>query len=132
MTSFRAVIVGASLVAFGALGCAPAVDQALMFKETQRRYTQLIRFTDYERAGRFVAPDVRSEFRDQTRALGDLHFTDYELRDVQNSGSTAIAEVAYVGYRSSDPVVVTYVEHQEWENDGGTWLVRPHIEAQAR
>jgi hypothetical protein len=127
MTPFRPMIAAALLVAFGALGCASVSDQALMFEVTQHRYTQLMRFTDYDKAGKYVAPDARSAFRDRTESLGDLHFTDYVVRDIENLGTTAKAEVQYVGYRASDPVVVTYVETQEWELANGVWLVRPQL-----
>lgn len=124
-----AVVVSVLLGSSTLLACAHiAEDQALMFEVSQRRYTQLIRFTDYERAGRYVAPDDRVGFRARTEALGDLRFTDYEVREVENLGNTATAQVAYIGYRASDPIVVTYVEDQEWENDGGAWVVRSHIE----
>jgi hypothetical protein len=126
----RVVSIVALLGAFGVLGCATISDPALMFKETQRQYTQLMRFTEFAKAGHFVAPDARSEFRDATTALGDLRFSDYEVRDIQDLGNTATAEVKYIGYRTSDPVVVTYVETQEWERDGGVWLVRPHMSVQ--
>lgn len=131
MSPFRPMLrafVLASIAGFGALGCATVSDPALMFQETQRRYTQLMRFTDYERAGRFVAPDERSAFRERTAALGDLRFTDYEVREIENLGDTATAEVQYVGYRASAPIVVTYVEEQHWERSGGAWIVRPTIE----
>jgi hypothetical protein len=128
----RVLSAAALLGAFGALGCATFSDPAVMFHDTQRHYTQLMRFTEYAKAGHFVAPDARGEFRHATAALGDLHFTDYEVADIQEAGNTATAEVHYIGYRSSDPVTVTYVETQEWERDGGVWLVRPHISAQAR
>jgi hypothetical protein len=129
MTPFRPMIAAALLVAFGALGCASVVsDQALMFEVTQHRYTQLMRFTDYEKAGRYVAPDALSEFRDRTHALGDLHFTDYEVREIENLGDTATAEVQYIGYRASNPVIETYIEKQSWELAGGVWLVRSQLD----
>lgn len=130
MTPFRpmlGIVVGALLVGLGSLHCATVSDPALMFQETQRRYTQYIRFTDYEKAGRYVAEDERSAFRDRTAALGDLRFTDYEVREVENLGDTATAKVEYIGYRSSDPIVMTYVETQQWERSAGVWLVRPQI-----
>lgn len=116
-----------SIAGLGALGCANVSDPALMFQETQRRYTHLMRFTDYERAGRFVAPDERSSFRERTAALGDLRFTDFEVREIENLGETATAEVQYVGYRASAPVVVTFVEQQSWERLDGAWVVRSTI-----
>jgi hypothetical protein len=132
----RLVSIAALVAAFGVFGCASlgdaVSDPALMFHETQREYTNLMRFTDFAKAAHYVAPDARSDFHQQTTALGDLHFTDYEVRDMHDVGKTTTVEVAYVGYRASDPVVVTYVETQEWERDGGVWLVRPHIAAPAR
>jgi hypothetical protein len=130
MTSFRPLLgiaTAALLAGFGLFGCASVSDSALMFKETQRRYTNLMRFTEFAKAGRFVAPDERAAFRDRTAALGNLRFTDYEVREIENLGETATAEVAYIGYRASDPIVVTYIEKQQWERNGGVWLVRPHI-----
>lgn len=117
-----------SIVGLGALGCATVADPALMFQETQRRYTHLMRFTDYERAGRFVAPDERVAFRERTASLGDLRFTDFEIHEIENLGDTATATVAYVGYRASDPIVVTFVEEQSWERLDGAWVVRSMIE----
>lgn len=128
MSLLRPIVAGVAMLGGLALsGCATVEDQALMFKETQRRYTQLMRFADYERAQRFVAPDERSAFRERTAALGDLHFTDYEVREIENLGETGTAHVEYVGYRASDPIVVTYVEMQAWERAGGAWVVRPSI-----
>lgn len=130
MTPFRpmlGMVIVALLAGLGSLGCASVSDHALMFHETQRRYTQLMRFTDYEKAGRYVALDDRSAFRDRTSALGDLRFTDYEVREIEDLGDTATATVAYIGYRASDPIVVTYVETQQWERSAGVWLVRSQI-----
>lgn len=113
---------------FAMTSCAGMGDRTVVFHDTQRRYTRLMRFTDYEKAGRFVAPDSRQQFRDRTAALGNLRFTDYQLQEVEATGDTAIARVEYVGYRANQPVVVTYVEEQQWELMGGSWVVRPIIE----
>ena len=116
----------AGLGAFALLGCASVyTDQALMFKETQRRYTHLVRFADWERAERFVAPDERSAFRERAALLGDLRFSEFEIREVENLGETASAHVEYTGFRDSDPVVVTFFESQQWEQLDGAWVVRP-------
>jgi hypothetical protein len=128
MSVFRHVLrisIAAALAAGGALGCATVEDQALMFKETQKRYTHLIRFTDFERAGRFVAPDDRVAFRERTAALGDVRFTEFEISEIENLGDTATARVTYTGYRYSNPVIATFVEEQEWSRENGAWIVRP-------
>jgi hypothetical protein len=116
---------------FAMTSCATVADKSVIFHDAQRRYTRLMRFTDYERAGRFVAPDRREEFRERTAALGDLRLSDYELQDVELNGDTAIARVEYVGYRASQPIVVTYVEEQQWELMDGAWQVRPILEERA-
>jgi hypothetical protein len=108
-----------------AQGCAPMVDQALMFKETQRRYTNLMRFADFERAIRFVAPDERTAFRERTSSLGEIRFSDYEVRELENLGETATAQVQYSAFRDSNPVLITFVEEQHWEQLDGVWVVRP-------
>jgi len=128
MSAFRHVLriaLAGAFAASGLVGCATVEDQALMFKETQRRYTQLMRFADFERAGKFVAPDERSAFRERAAALGDVRFTEYEIREIENLGDTATAQVMYIGYRDSDPIVMTFVEEQEWSREDGAWIVRP-------
>jgi hypothetical protein len=124
--------VALALVALTCLAsCATVAEQEVVFHDTQRRYTKLVRFTDWERAGRFVAPDARAQYRADTLSLGDLRFSDYEIQDVQTDGDTATAFVAYTGWRASSPVVVTYVEEQKWEISEGAWVVRPKIAERA-
>jgi hypothetical protein len=121
------LIVVSSFVAFAALGCATFTDQGAMFKESQRRYTNLMRFTDFDKARAFVALDAKEEFRKTTTALRDIHFTDYEIEEIQTDGKSGTVTVAYSGYRSSSPVVVTLSEEQHWELLGNTWIVRPTL-----
>lgn len=119
-------------IAFGATalttGCATVSDKKVVFQDTQRRYTQLMRFTDFEKAGRYVVPEDRSYFRERTGALGDLRFSDYEISDVQATGNSGTARVEYIGYRASSPIIVTYVEEQEWQFVSGAWQVRSILE----
>ena len=103
-------------------------DQQVVFHDVQRRYTRLVRFSDWEKAGRYVAPDTRSAFRSETTALGDLRFSDYEIDDVESKGDTATAHVTYTGWRASSPILVTYVEEQLWDFEDGAWVVRPRLE----
>jgi hypothetical protein len=42
-------------------GCATLTDNVATFHDTQRRYTQLMRFSDYDHAGLYVAPDARAK-----------------------------------------------------------------------
>ena len=108
--------------------CASIVDQGTMFHETQRRYTRLMRFTDFDKARAFVAPDAREAFRQRTLALRDIRFSDYEIEDVQSGPTTATVTVEYTGYRKSSPIVVTFSEQQQWELANNEWTVRPTLE----
>ena len=129
MTFVRPLIAGSLLTALAfATGCAGMGDRDVLFRDSQRRYTQLMRFTEFDKAGSFVVPEERQSFRESTKALGDLRFSDYELQEVASDGDTATARVSYIGFRRSSPIVVTYVEEQQWELMGSTWQVRSTLE----
>jgi hypothetical protein len=131
MSRLRPVALAASLLVLSSCAGSMAQQNVAIFHDAQRRYTRLVRFSDWEKAGRFVAPDARQVFRSETAALGDLRFSDYEIQDVQAFGDTATALVAYTGWRASSPTVVTYLEDQQWElAEDGTWVVRPKLERQ--
>jgi len=112
----------------GSWGCAVLTDQQAMFHETQRRYTNLMRFTDFDRARAFVAPDARQAFSERTAALNGIHFTDYSIVDVENGPNRATVTVNYSGYRASSPVLVSFSEQQEWQLANNLWTVRPTLE----
>jgi len=128
--SFVRPLIASSVLAVLALaaGCAGMGDRSVMFHDTQRRYTRLMRFTEFDKAGRFVVPEERQSFRARTSGLGDLRFSDYQVQEVESDGDTGIARVSYTGYRVSSPIVVTFVEEQQWELTGSSWQVRSTIE----
>ena len=127
-----ALIVLSLTVALAALGCATLTDQGAMFKESQRRYTRLMRFTDFDKARAFVAVDAKADFRKTTTALRDIRFTDYEIEEIETDGKTGTVVVAYSGYRASSPTVVTLSEEQHWELNGNSWIVRPTLQENAQ
>lgn len=122
-----AIIVVSSSVVLGTLGCATLTDQRVMFKDTQRRYTRLMRFTDFDKARAFVAVDAKDEFRETTEALGNIRITDYEIEEFESDGKVGTATVQYSGFRPTSPTVVTLSEEQRWELVGNTWTVRPTL-----
>lgn len=129
MSFVRPLIAGSVLAALAfATGCAGMGDRAVLFRDTQRRYTQFMRFTDFDKAGRYVVPEERKSFRETTSALGDLRFSDYQVVEVETDGDTATARVSYTGFRDSSPIVVTFVEEQQWELSGSNWQVRSTLE----
>jgi hypothetical protein len=113
------------------MGCATLTDQNTMFHESHKRYTRLMRFTDFDRARSFVAPDARQAFHARTDSLRDIHFTDYAVQEIENGKTSATVTVQYTGYRSSSPVVITFSEEQLWELADNTWTVRPTLEEHA-
>lgn len=129
----RAVAVAAlALSALAAWGCASLEDRGVMFRDAHRRYTNLMRFNEYDRARSFVSPDSRDDFSSRTDALGDLRFSDYEIQEIDDTGETATVVVEYIGYRASSPIAVTYVEEQLWAREAGSWRVRPVLEEKRR
>ena len=126
-----AILVLGSALAVQSMGCATLTDQNTMFHDSQKRYTRLMRFTDFDRARSFVAPDARQEFHARTDSLRDIHFTDYEVQEIENSRTSATVTVRYTGYRSSSPIVITFSEEQLWELADNTWTVRPTLEEHA-
>lgn len=126
-----AMLVLGSALAIGSWGCATLTDQNVMFHETQKRYTRLMRFTDFDRARSFVAADARDAFRDRTVALRDIHFTDYAIQEIDNGKTSATVTVEYTGYRSSSPVVITFSEEQHWTLADNAWTVRPTLQEHA-
>ena len=126
-----AMLVLGGAVAVGAWGCASLTDQNTMFHETQKRYTRLMRFTDFDRARSFVAADARTAFNDRTVALRDIHFTDYAIQQIDNDKTSATVLVEYTGYRSSSPVVISFSEEQHWELAENAWTVRPTLQEHA-
>ncbi len=126
-----AMLVVGCAVAVGAWGCASMADQNTMFHETQKRYTRLMRFTDFDSARSFVAVDARDAFRDRTVALRDIHFTDYAVQEMDNGKTSATVIVEYTGYRSSSPIVISFSEEQQWELAENIWTVRPTLQEHA-
>jgi hypothetical protein len=129
----RAALIFISTTAvFAALGCATLTDQRVMFKDSQRRYTRLMRYTDFDRARAFVAVDAKDDFRETTEGLRDIRFTDYEIQEIESDGKSGTVTVEYSGYRASSPTVVTLSEEQHWELAGNTWIVRPTLAENAQ
>ena len=74
------------LVALGSLGCAfgefrphDPMQREYSLEEMQKRYTDLVRFGNFARAARFIAPEQRKVFLDSMPHEDDLRFLDYEI-----------------------------------------------------
>ena len=100
-------------------------------EEAQKRYTNMIRWGDAERAVQFVDPELREKFLAHAGELEDLAISDYDVGEIQydDDNRTAQVEVTYRGYSLSHLVERKVRVTQEWHrSEGNDWLVRPEIE----
>jgi hypothetical protein len=118
-----------------ALGCASASDplgHRDALEVAQKRYTNLIRWRDAERAVQFVDPSLRDQFLAHAGELENLEISDYELGEIEydEDGKTARVEVTYRGYALNQLIERKVRVTQEWHRaSGNDWLVRPDLEA---
>lgn len=99
--------------------------------ETQREYTNMVRWGDLERAERFVAADCLDDFKRAASGFDELRVTDHEIGDIEYTGEgTAHVTVTYKGYSIARLVEHTSRERQEWVRDGmdNDWQVRPQLD----
>jgi len=76
------ILVLAGLMLLGAAGCMTVTDplgHRDALEDAQKRYTDLIRWRDAERAAIFVDPEMRKDFLEQAEELENLEISDYEL-----------------------------------------------------
>jgi hypothetical protein len=123
--------IAASLLATACAALFPTTPEA-KFEESQKHYTQSVRWANYAVAQSFVEPEVRKEFRNRAAEFNGLRFADYRIQsvDMEPDGRSATAHVTYIGYRSASPVAVAYDEEQHWTYKSGGWLVRPQLAAE--
>ena len=123
--------------AFLALGCALGnVDwkqhrQAL--EESQRKYSQYIRWGEFELASRYVEPEQRGEFLDKLEGYQkDVRFGEYRIREIDRDDelTEASVDVSYEAYHMGTLVVKSFVESQKWhrEPESSQWWLEPDIE----
>jgi hypothetical protein len=101
--------------------------------KTQRSYTNMMRWGDFEKASELVDPSVREEFLGYLPALKQIRITDFEIGDldfVEDGHDVANVTVDYRGYSLSSYVETPLREEQEWHRQGrsNVWLVRPQIQ----
>jgi hypothetical protein len=115
------------------LGCA-ALDyqNENNFIDTQKRFTQYVRWGKIAKASEYVDIGMREEFLSLAPELTDLRFTDYEIleMDIADDLQEATVEVRYSGYRLSMPIERSVDLTQEWKrDDSGLWQVTVELEA---
>jgi hypothetical protein len=99
-------------------GCASTFDfrRQDTFEERVRQYGNLIRWSDFEAAEYFLAPDSSGN---RPKAPTDVHITDYQVKvtvvseDARKAGQTV--DITY--FKSGSLRVKTLTEQQVWEFD---------------
>jgi hypothetical protein len=129
---------GAILVALAAaswLGCAfgewrpdDPMRRRYSLELIQHDYTQLVRWSEFERAAAYVDPEVRDDFLRSAPDARSVRFTEAESGaiDLDDEMKSATVEVTYYAYAAASPIEVKVTEKQEWTRaDGNNWKVRP-------
>jgi hypothetical protein len=120
----------------GASGCLSAITDPLNrrgeFEDTQTKFTQYVRWGNFQEASKFVAPELRDEFMAFAPEFSTVRFSDYEITnvDIQEGIKSASVQVRYTGYRLDMPVEKSVDLTQEWTRDEetGVWTVTLDIE----
>jgi hypothetical protein len=102
-------------------------------EETQRRYTQLVRWGELKRASAYVEPELVPDFLSYEPMFDQIRITDIDPSEVNldPSGNSASVDVTYHAYSYSTFQEKRIFETQEWTRYDGVknvWLVRPQID----
>ena len=128
---------GTALILLLGIGCASSFadpsGRLTSLEETQRRYTQLVRWGEIKRASAFVEPELVQEFLSYEPLFDEIRITDIDASEVRldPSQDTASVEVTYHAYSYSSFQEKRIFETQRWTRYDGVknvWLVRPQIE----
>jgi hypothetical protein len=125
-----------AVLALAASGCLLAdlgdpMGRMRALRESQQRYTQLVRWGEIEKAAELVDPAMRPSFLALAPAFEEIRITDYERGsfDFEGAEDTAVITVTYRGYSLATLVDQPVRERQEWYRSGpNTWLVRPQMQ----
>jgi hypothetical protein len=104
------------------------------FDDTQRQYTNYLRWGQIEKASGIVDPALREAFLKQASAFEGLRITDYERGEVAYLGNRATVTVTYAGYALDTFIERKIREDQQWYREDGSarWRVRSDVAVFAR
>jgi hypothetical protein len=133
--SMRAVrVLGlCALLLVGPSGCVTWFTDPLgrhaAFDDTQRQYTQYLRWGEVEKASSFVDPALREDFLRQAPVFEGLRITDFSMGEVEYRGDAADVTVTYQGYKLDTFVERKIREQQAWYREGASnrWRVRSDV-----
>jgi len=115
--------------AFGEVRWDDPLQREISLEDAQQRYTVLVRWSDFEKAAKFVEPEERDAYLTNFPDFRNLRFTEYESDrvTVDPSKSTSTIAVTYYAYTPASPIEMKVVETQEWYRHpglGNHWYVR--------
>ena len=134
LTAFAlvAVALGTTACSFGELYFDDPLLRGPALMETQKRYTDLVRWSAFHQAAVYVEPTARDGFVAGAPSFKNFRFTDYESEPVMLEGehSETTIRVTYSGYSTSSPFEVEVIETQHWTRDGvgNDWFVTSEFE----
>ena len=120
------------------LGCANSIrKKQSALEDSQRKYTELVRWGEIESASAFVDPEVSEAFIEAAAHFKDIRFTDFESGPLQfgEKSETATVSVVYRAYSTKTLVEKRFVEHQQWYREVDSeniWRVRPNLDSVAK
>ena len=131
MRSARWLVVCALLLV-GPTGCVTWFTDPMGYKaafdQTQRQYTQYLRWGEIGKASAFVDPSLREAFLQQAPVFESMRITDFEIGEVDYTNDSAKVSVTYQGYSLDSFVERKIREDQSWYREGSNrWLVRSDV-----
>jgi hypothetical protein len=117
----------------GTTGCVTwfidPMGRHVAFTETQRQYTQYLRWGEIEKASSFVDPELRARFLEQAPAFQAMRITDFAIGEVDYTDESAKVTVTYDGYLLNDFALRKIREEQDWyrEEKSNRWRVRTDV-----
>jgi hypothetical protein len=127
------VLLGFASVSF--LGCANTLAKTQKaLEESQRRYTELVRWGEIEGAVVYVDPAVAKKFLETAERFENIRVTDFESGPLEfgADSDTATVNVTYHAYSTKTLVEKKFREKQEWYLEKDTevgWKVRPDLDS---
>jgi len=120
--------------AFGELRPDDPFKRQFSLEDAQKEYTDFVRWSKFQEAAAYVAPEDRKAFFARMPDFDVLRFTDWESRpwefEDQEEKNKAIIEVTYRGYSMRTPFEVKVTETQTWTRtgSGNSWTVHSEFQ----
>jgi hypothetical protein len=100
---------------------------------TQKKYTELVRWGDLQRASAYVDPELREEFLVVAKQLADLRMSDFDIGEIEYTGEDEVTVVVtYRAWSQTTLLEKQFRETQDWTRAKGlknVWTVRTDLPA---